>query len=655
MCRPRFEWLLSYSPGGWLQVAQKYMPKPSLIIGLDLDKIKPIPGVITHVEDITSSSCRITLKKDLKTWKADVFLHDGAPNVGVSWIQDAFTQNELVLSACKLATEFLLPGGTFVTKVFRSKDYNKLMWVFNQLFGKVEATKPTASRSVSAEIFVVCREYLAPKKIDPRLLDPKYAFKEMDDGEVQEELDPKKLKSAQGQALNDLMHPEKRKRHREGYEDGDYTLHTTSSVIEFIKSIDFLGILSRSNTLSFEKGADSEEDQEMVKKILSSSLTNDEIKYYVTDLKVLGKKDFKQIIKWRDSMRLLLGLRLKKDLNAPEPSENKKEEEVDIDVLIEREREAASSKQKKLKKKQRERKQKVLLKLRLGMEAPLDIGVEAQGSLESLPEFDMGDDDDIEDEPVPKKRNTQVENDSDEDSDILDSDEEVIKKVYRLDSQLDSLYDEFEKRRLERNPSAKVKKVKESSAAFEEWYGIQGDEATEGNAALAEFSDSDESSSDEDTDQLDVPAAQRVEEETALSRKARLFFDNPIFDSIAKAQEEKMLFDDELVMQHKPDKKDKVPNGDKKKKKGNSLDDDEDQKGFEVVPVSEFAPVESGELDSDDDGGTQEKLKLGLIDSAQAYTLAQRMTTKSGKRDLIDESFNRFAFNDPDGLPTWFA
>lgn len=102
------------------------MPVSSVIVGVDLAPIRPIRNVVTFTQDITSDACKTSLKNTLKTQKADVYvigflvicaylflsvLHDGAPNMGMSWEQDAYTQVDLTLKALKLAVEFLNKGG----------------------------------------------------------------------------------------------------------------------------------------------------------------------------------------------------------------------------------------------------------------------------------------------------------------------------------------------------------------------------------------------------------------------------------------------------------------------------------------------------------------------------------------------------------------
>eukprot|EP00750_Incisomonas_marina_P017321 INCI20230.1.p1 GENE.INCI20230.1~~INCI20230.1.p1 ORF type:complete len:887 (-),score=242.17 INCI20230.1:938-3598(-) len=373
---------LCAAPGGWLQVASKTMPMNSLIIGVDLDPIRPIPNVKTFVGDITTQKCRVTLRELLGGSKAskgkvDVVLHDGAPNLGGAWGRDAYNQAELVLHSVKLASEFLMEDGCFISKVFRSAEYTALMWVFQQLFDKVEATKPLSSRNTSAEIFVVCRGYKAPDKIDPRMLDPKHVFEQVETTKAKPDVFHKKIG--------------KKVRNRSGYDETmGMGLHRRYSVADFVEANgeDAVRALSDFQQLEFDDRSRVYRDHEA---------TTDEIVACCADLQVLGKADFKGLLKWRKAMQEVhraMVAAIKKaqgldDDNAKETVEDAEEEDdLDSDAREEQELDkklaAAIKKQagilKRKKKKEARTKAKNRMRLALGMnESSVDVDAAGQG------------------------------------------------------------------------------------------------------------------------------------------------------------------------------------------------------------------------------------------------------------------------------------
>ncbi|KAI9322581.1 Spb1 C-terminal domain-containing protein, partial [Dichotomocladium elegans] len=620
-------------------------------------------------------------------------LHDGAPNVGAAWTQDAFTQSELVLVSLKLATEFLCKGGTFVTKVFRSKDYNKLMWVFQQLFRKVEATKPPSSRNVSAEIFVVCRDFIAPKKVDPRFLDPKTVFEEVDN-----------IKPA---TVNNIFTPSKKTRQREGYEDGDYTLHKKRDAMEFITSSDPIAFLGAVNQIVF--------DSDGSKELLKKESTTDEIKENCNDLKVLGKREFKMLLKWRSSIREEYKMDKKEVEEVVVEEEDPLDEDEKLQAELENLSKEEAARRKREKRKANEKKMKNIFRMQMNMLTPTDIGIEAQAvnsdalfnirkidkdsALSALESGDM----EIVDDALDEEDDVNVgdgmnraalygrirEMDNEDGLEDSDFDEE-------LDAQLEEEYQRYKERRAEKDHKFRAKMNRQEQ---DEWHGFDGknkkvddddsdsdsdDEASGQPSHEAEDQDDDESdfgfdtmADSDDEDKPSLPkkktnfllkdlgenAAMAKKTSSGLTASASLFFDSDVFHGIdglddmdeddEDDREEQSAAEEETVPDVVLPRKRKAEDELSREEEENEGDSD-----FEIVKNDEFeAPSDEEMWDGREDENSKavkKAMKTGLV-TAEAVTLARQLANKEkSTTDLIDEGFTKEAFRDKSDLPSWF-
>ena len=273
-------------------------------------------NVIRLVGDITTEKCKAAIRSELQNAGCDVVLCDGAPNVGASYDRDAYEQNEIALHALKCASEHLKKHGTFVTKLYRSQDYSAYLWVAKQFFRTVTAVKPTASRSQSAEIFLVCEGYIGPDKIDPRMFDPRCVFEQID-GQATGGGD--KAQTGEKAKSVNIFHKEfgKKVRSRNGYDmtSLDASMRHIGSVCNFIEggsAHDPIQMLSDCTGLAFVcqvcKDLVGEKKKEIepqcnCAQYLNNRLTTSEVKTCLSDLKVLNKADFKGLLMWRDRMR----------------------------------------------------------------------------------------------------------------------------------------------------------------------------------------------------------------------------------------------------------------------------------------------------------------------------------------------------------------
>ncbi|XP_053423849.1 pre-rRNA 2'-O-ribose RNA methyltransferase FTSJ3 isoform X2 [Nycticebus coucang] len=629
------------------------MPVSSLIVGVDLVPIKPLPNVVTLQEDITTERCRQALRKELKTWKVDVVLNDGAPNVGASWVHDAYSQAHLTLMALRLACDFLAHGGCFITKVFRSRDYQPLLWIFQQLFRRIQATKPQASRHESAEIFVVCQGFLAPDKVDSKFFDPKFAFKEVE---------------VQAKTVTELV--TKKKPKAEGYTEGDLTLYHRTSVTDFLRAANPVDFLSKSSEILLD-------DEELAQ----HPATTEDIRACCQDIKVLGRKELRSLLNWRKKLRRYVAKKLKEQAKAldislssgeeegdeeesttRQPSKEEEEEEQLNQTLAEMKAQEVAElkrKKKKLLREQRKQRERVELKMDLPGVSIADEGETGMFSLRTirghqlLEEVTKGDmsaaDTFLSDLPRDDIYVSDVEEDDDTslDSDLDPEELAGVRGHQGLKDQRHVQY-EVDDKEEEEGENPLLVPLEEKAVLQEEqatlWFSKEGfsgiedhtDEALEISQAQLLY----ESRRKGQQQQQPLPSLPPSILKT--EKKSLYCYDEASKGTEASSgteaatgpggEERDGTSDSGDSSSSEDEERWEAPHG-RKRNRGPKSDDD----GFEIVPIED--PVKHRILDA-------EGLALGAVIAS----------SKKAKRDLIDNSFNRYSFNEEEGeLPEWFV
>ncbi|XP_052193973.1 uncharacterized protein LOC127802297 [Diospyros lotus] len=638
---------LCAAPGGWMQVAVERVPVGSLVIGVDLVPIRPLRGAVSVEEDITKPQCRVAIKKLMAQHGCrafDLVLHDGSPNIGGAWAQEATTQNALVIDSVKLATEFLAPKGTFVTKVFRSQDYSAVLYCLRQLFEKVEVDKPAASRSASAEIYILGIKYKAPAKIDPRLLDVKHLF--------QGGQEPPKVV--------DVLRGTKQKRHRDGYEEGATVLRKVCSAADFVWSDAPLDILGSVTTITFEDPT--------CLPIKDHSLTTEEVKALCEDLHVLGKQDFKHLLKWRMSIRKALSPSHKATPTTTDVEhENKDGDDEDEKMLNEMEElsYAMDRKNKRAKKLIAKRQAKDKARKALGMQVDAiedsynDHELFSLSSIKGKKDLVAVDTAEYDDEAADVADSENEENHEEQQessSSDVDSDEEHRRYHEQMEEILEEAYEQYVAKKEGSTMQRKRSKQKHSkdSELFED-----GDD----NNMIESDENSDNDRGDNEANPLVVPLVEEVPTQEEIARK---WFSLDVFDN-ADEQGNKDESDSEDEMQvdgvrkqlsHPKDtqKSDvlmaepKVPPSvpaKTREKKVREVKDSTNEDDFEIVP----AP---GTDSSDDSSSSDDESEDEDVDTkAEILAYAKKMLRKKQREQILDDAYNKYMFHD-EGLPMWF-
>lgn len=149
---------LGCAPGGWSQIAAQRVGAQGRVVGIDLNPTDPIEGATLLTGDFRDPSSAARIRGALGG-PADLVLSDmAAPATGHA-ATDHLRIVALAEDAFAFAATILKPGGAFVAKVFQGGAEGALLAALKRAFAELRHAKPRASRSESAETYVVAKGF----------------------------------------------------------------------------------------------------------------------------------------------------------------------------------------------------------------------------------------------------------------------------------------------------------------------------------------------------------------------------------------------------------------------------------------------------------------------------------------------------------------
>jgi len=149
---------LGAAPGGWSQVAARRVGAQGRVVAIDVLPMDAIAGVDFAQLDFLRADAPEKLRVMLGG-PADVVLSDMAANATGHAKTDHLRIMALVEAAVDFAREVLAPGGSFLAKVLQGGTEAALLTALKRDFKSVRHVKPAASRSDSAELYLLATGY----------------------------------------------------------------------------------------------------------------------------------------------------------------------------------------------------------------------------------------------------------------------------------------------------------------------------------------------------------------------------------------------------------------------------------------------------------------------------------------------------------------